>query len=97
MELLVGCRNKVELRKTERFLCRFQVIKLNEQITDIAIDLLRPCRLSHGLKIPDALIAATAIMLGQPFLSKNQRDYLFIQGLQLLPYGALSAQNGSPG
>jgi len=34
----------------------------------------------------DALIAATAIALNQPFISKNQRDYQFISGLQLLPY-----------
>jgi len=30
MELLVGCQNKAELRNTERFLQRFQVLKLNE-------------------------------------------------------------------
>jgi predicted nucleic acid-binding protein len=52
----------------------------------MAVDLLRQYRLSHGLAIPDALIAATAITLDQPFISKNQRDYRFIDGLQLLPY-----------
>lgn len=29
MELFVGCRNKTELRHTERFLQRFQAFKLN--------------------------------------------------------------------
>jgi predicted nucleic acid-binding protein len=29
---------------------------------------------------------ATALSLNQPFISKNQRDYRFIKGLQLLPY-----------
>jgi len=86
MELFVGCRNKTELRNTERFLRRFRVLKLNEHISDVALDLLRQYRLSHGLAIPDALIAATAIVLSQPFISKNQRDYSFISGLQLLPY-----------
>lgn len=86
MELFAGCRNKSELHNTERFLQRFQALKLNEQISDTAIDLLRQYRLSHGLMIPDALIAATAIALNQPFISKNQRDYQFISGLQLLPY-----------
>ena len=86
MELFVGCRNKTELRHTERFLQRFQVLKLNEQISDAAIDLLRQYRLSHGLAIPDALIAATAIALNRPLISKNQRDYNFISRLQLLPY-----------
>ena len=86
MELVVGCRNKTELRNMERFLQRFQVLKLNEQICDTAVELLCRYRLSHGLAMPDALIAATAITLNQPFITKNQRDYRFISGLQLLPY-----------
>jgi predicted nucleic acid-binding protein len=42
--------------------------------------------LSHGLLIADAFVAATAIDLDIPLLTKNQRDYRFIQGLKLLPY-----------
>ena len=86
MELFVGCRNKTELGNTKRFLQRFQVLKLSGQISDKAIGLLLQYRLSHGLAIPDALIAATAITFNQRFISKNQRDYHFISGLQLLPY-----------
>ena len=83
MELFVGCRNKTELGNTKRFLQRFQVLKLSDQISDKAIGLLLQYRLSHGLAIPDALIAATAITFNQPFISKNQRDYRFISGLRL--------------
>jgi len=86
MELIVGCRNKLELQVIERFLIRFQIVSLNGGITAIATDLLRQYRLSHGLAIPDALIAATALFLGQYFVTKNQRDYRFINGLRLLPY-----------
>ena len=57
MELFVGCRNKTELGNTKRFLQRFQVLKLSDQISDKAIGLLLQYRLSHGLAIPDALIA----------------------------------------
>ena len=70
----------------ERFLERFEIIKLSEAISDKAIDLLCNFRLSHGLLIADALIAATAIVIDTLMLSKNQRDYRFIQGLNLLPY-----------
>jgi predicted nucleic acid-binding protein len=86
MELLAGCRNKAEQQHAERFLERFHVLKLTEQVSDKAVDLLLQYRLRYGLAIPDALIAATAILLNQPFISKNQRDYRFIKGLQLLPY-----------
>jgi predicted nucleic acid-binding protein len=75
MELLVGCRNRTELQIMERFLERFEIIKLSEAISDKAIDLLRNYRLSHVLLIADALIAATAIVTDAPLLSKNQRDY----------------------
>jgi predicted nucleic acid-binding protein len=90
MELIIGCRNKQEFRSLERFLARFQIIPIDEYMSLKAVDLLTQYRLSHGLLIADALIAATAIHLGQPLISKNQRDYQFIEGLQLLSYPSLS-------
>lgn len=86
MELFVGCRNKVELKYVEKFLEFFRLLKITDQISDATLDLLRPYRLSHGLLIPDALIAATALTLSGPLISKNQRDYRFIANLNLLPY-----------
>ena len=86
MELIVGCRNKAELKKMEQFLARFQLLPLNEQISRTAVELLQKYRLSHGLLIPDALIAATAIDLNLDFISKNQRDYQFLENLKLLNY-----------
>ena len=86
MELMVGCQTKKELRSTEKFLSRFEVVNLNEPITIKAVELLREYRLSHGLLIADALIAATAIHLSLPFVSKNQKDYRFIQELDLISY-----------
>ena len=86
MELIIGCRNKRELQALEKFLLRFQIIKLSSQISETTVDLLSQYRLSHGLLIADALIAATALTLSEPMVSKNQRDYRFIEGLNLLPY-----------
>lgn len=86
MELIIGCRNKKELRSLEQFMDRFFVLRLNEQISDTACDLLKQYRLSHGLLIADALIAATSIISDLSFISKNQKDYRFMEDLQLLPY-----------
>lgn len=83
LELLIGCRNRNEQRTTSRFLQRFEVVRLSEQIADAAVDLILQYRLSHGLLLADALIAATARSLNIPLATKNQR---FIAGLQLLPY-----------
>lgn len=86
MELMVGARNKSELRVIERFLARFTTVKLNPIISDLAVDLIRQYRLSHGLLMPDALIAATALSLNEPLATKNQRDYRFIVELTLYRY-----------
>lgn len=94
MELIVGCRNKAELRTLDRFLRRFLVVSLNEPISEIAVGLLRRYRLSHGLLIADAFIAATAIALDSSLVSKNQGDYRFIADLNLLPYPSSFAVAG---
>ena len=86
MELIIGCRDKNELRSLDHFLKRFQIIQINEQISGTATDLLKKYRHSHGLLIADALIAATAIVTDIPLISKNQRDYQFIKELRLLSY-----------
>jgi len=86
MELLVGCRNKREQRAVKRFIKRFELVAIDAEISEKAIALLAKYRLSHGLLIADALIAATAMVRGVPLASKNQRDYRFIEGLELLPY-----------
>jgi hypothetical protein len=86
MELLVGARNKVELSALDRFLERFQVIQLTASISERAINLIRQYSLSHGLAIPDALNAATALTFDAAFATRNRRDYQFINGLKLQRY-----------
>jgi predicted nucleic acid-binding protein len=88
MELLVGCRNKTEQRQLERFLRPFSILKLNEAIADQATALIRQYRLSHGLAMPDALVAATALVHTIPLATGNQRDFRFIAGL-VAPQGTV--------
>lgn len=86
MQLIVGCRDKNELRILARFLNRFQILKLTEQISDKSVELLNQFRLSHGLLIVDALIAATALENEEEFITGSQKDFRFIGGLKLLTY-----------
>ena len=87
MELIVGCRNKKELQDLEKFLIRYQILKITDRISDLAVDLLTQYFPSHGLLIADALIAATALVHNEAFITKNQRDFRFIANLNLLSYG----------
>jgi len=89
MELVVGCRNKKELQDLSKFLNRFQILKITDRISDRAVNLLTNYFLSHGLLIADALIAATALVHNEAFITKNQRDFRFISDLNLLPYPSL--------
>ena len=86
MELIVGCQNYSELKALEKFLERFVILPVSEEVSQVAVHILKTYRLSHSLKIADALIASTAIAHNIPLISKNQRDYRFIKTLTLLPY-----------
>jgi predicted nucleic acid-binding protein len=83
MELMVGCRDKQALQALDRFLTRFESLPITEEICTRAIDLLKQYNLSHGLLIPDAFIAATALQYSYPLVTKNQRDFRFIPELSL--------------
>ena len=86
MELVVGCRDRAELRHLDRFLRRFRIAPLTPRVSAEGARLVRRYRLSHGLLIPDALIAATAMDLSLPLLTGNHRDFRFIPDLNLVVY-----------
>ena len=46
--------------------------------------LLRQYRLSHGLSITDALIAASALVYSDILYTKNVRDFQMIPGLTVV-------------
>jgi len=87
MELIVGCRNKIELSQTKRFLEPVRILPVDRNISDTAYDLIQTFTLSHGLMIPDALIAATAVENGLTVHIKNTRHFHMIPKLEVVrPY-----------
>lgn len=64
LELQAGARDKIELRRIEKFLSRFALLTIDDAISRHAMKLMREYRLSIGLALPDALIAATALESG---------------------------------
>ena len=73
MELLVGCKNKLEQEKILKAMSDFAIFDINNH-------------LSHGLLIPDSIIAATAIEANITLCSKNYKDFQFIKELSFIPY-----------
>lgn len=88
MELLQGCLDAKEMRAVEKFVAQnfCQFLHLSEPISQRAIALLEKYALSHGLRVADALIAATALLLRLKLVTANRRHYHFIKGLDLLPF-----------
>lgn len=60
-ELIYGALNKKELNQICNDLESLNIISLNYNINYIFLDLMKKYSLSHKIKIPDCLIAATSI------------------------------------
>ena len=83
MELYFGALNKRELLKIKSRLQKLEIINLDQEITETAINMIERYAKSHGLHIPDALIAATAICRGMQLLTYNVKDFKFVEGIKL--------------
>ncbi len=83
MELIQGIRNKNELLKLKRKIKNYNIIHFNVITSKLAIDLVEKYYLSHGLLIPDAIIAATAITYSFKLFTYNLKDFKFIPDIQL--------------
>jgi hypothetical protein len=86
MELLQGMQNKKESTQLKKKLKAYHIIHFNETTSKLAIDFIEQFRLSHGLLIPDAIIAATAITFNLKLFTYNLKDFKFIPGIQLFEY-----------
>ena len=88
MELLKGCRKAAEIRAVRAFLTRnvSSLIHPDENISQRAIGLLESHAATHGLRVVDALIAATALESGSALATGNLRHYRTIANLQVVPF-----------
>lgn len=85
MELILGCRDKTEIALLKRFLVdgAFRVIPLSQEIGNRADLYLEEKHLSHGVGLPDALIAASASLQGQALFTGNAKHFRGFSELQL--------------
>ena len=71
MEVLVGAPTDILRRVREDFLRQFPVIELDEAVAREAITL----RQEHRLKLPDAIIWASARLNNGLLVTRNTRDF----------------------
>lgn len=77
MELLMGARDKGEETAIRKKLHRFNVVLINNEITNESINLFETYRLSHGLSIPDCFTAATSKITELKLFSYNVNDFRY--------------------
>lgn len=70
MELLVGADSESELKTLRNFLNTFRVVELDEKVAEEAIKLRR----SLKIKLPDAIILASAKINGCQLITRNTKD-----------------------
>jgi predicted nucleic acid-binding protein len=80
LELLVGARDKKEVGKIDRFLAAVSKVPLTPAVGTTAYNLLKQFSRSHGLRIFDSLIAATAIEEGRTLVTRNEKHFRCFHG-----------------
>ena len=87
IELIFGVTNKKDMERINKSVLRYTIAFINNEISQVAIRLLQDYKLSHGLAMPDALIAATSLVTQIPLFTYNLKDYKFIDGIELFDSG----------
>jgi len=72
--------NKVQLIKAKKFIQYANILELTEEVAETAIQL----RQTKNIKLPDAVIAGTAINNNLILVTRNEEDFQHIKGLKLL-------------
>ncbi len=81
IEVLAGCRDR-EVEQLEAWLESFPRLPLDQAIARETVQL----RQRHGLKVPDAIILATASIHGLTLATRNSRDFPLSLGGVVHPY-----------
>lgn len=71
MEVLIGAKDPPEETMVRRFLRRFDKLELTEAVAEEGIALRR----RHRLKLPNAIIWASARRAGALLVTRNARDF----------------------
>jgi predicted nucleic acid-binding protein len=83
MEILQGARDAAELGRLKAYLGGpgIRILPITEAVSAGAVTLVERHALADGLRVADALIAATALVDGDILATTNQRHFRPIAGL----------------
>jgi predicted nucleic acid-binding protein len=82
MEVLTGARTETDEDVRRGFLTHFRVVPLTARVAEEAVKLRR----EHRIKLPDAIIWASAVTEGCLLVSRNTKDFPRDQAGVRFPY-----------
>jgi predicted nucleic acid-binding protein len=85
IELAQGCRDKADLARLKKGLAarHTEIVPITPAIGERAAELIDSLALSHGLRLADALIGATAIVHMATLMTANVKHFGNMPGLDL--------------
>ncbi len=83
LELLQAAKNNAQAEKVEKYLTRFELVCFDKKVSERAIELVRTYSKTYGLRLPDAIIAATCLENDMTLITLNLKDFRFIEGLRI--------------
>jgi len=82
-EIFFGAKDKIELQVIKKYLNNYLSLDIQSEISKMAVDFVESYCLSQKLKLPDALIAATAIYHNIELFTLNTKDFKYIPNMKL--------------
>ena len=71
MEVLVGAQHPEEEERVRRFLRRFELVPIDQRVSEEAVGIRR----DRNLRLPDAIIWASAKTNGALLVTRNTKDF----------------------
>lgn len=69
-----------EENKIESLLFLFEIQNIDDNIVEATVEI----RKKYGLKIPDAIVAATALINDGTLVTRNEKDFKKVSGLKII-------------
>ncbi len=85
MELAQGCRDKADLARLKKGLTArsTEIVPITPAISELAAELIDKLALSHGIRLADALIGATAIEHKATLITANVKHFSAVEELTI--------------
>jgi len=80
IELLCWKTDAASEQKVKGFIADSTILNISQSVIENCVDIRRNKR----IKIPDAIIAATALAEGYTLLTNNEKDFIGVEGLKII-------------